>query len=58
MCKLRKRTSWKINIFFNLKILVSFDTAKKIEKLIQNNVALKSVKKDPEGIKGKKIDTK
>ena len=58
MCKLRKRTSWKINIYFNLKILVSFDTAKKIEKLIQNNVALKSEKKEPVGNIGKKPETK
>jgi|OM-RGC.v1.039646022 hypothetical protein len=34
--------------------LVSFDTAKKIEKLIQNNVALKSEKKEPVGNIGKK----
>ncbi len=46
------------NNYFNLKILLSFETAKKIEKLIQKSVELKSVKKDPEGIKGKKIDTK
>ena len=42
------------NIYFNLKKFVFFDTAKKIEKLIQNNVALKSEKKEPDGKTGTK----
>tara|TARA_Y100001935_G_C16821339_1_gene274956 strand:- start:185 stop:334 length:150 start_codon:yes stop_codon:yes gene_type:complete len=46
------------NYYLSFKTLVSFETAKKIEKLIQKSVELKSVKKDPEGIMGKNIDTK